>query len=596
MRTFLLCTVVILFSSSAAFPAERPVIQASDVVFMYSAQDPAQYDSYQGTVVGWGGLTNSREADSVKGFQKRVSEATKRGMRYCGSINFLVDFAGYIDYAPEKFMEAVCRDLNGEPLTVPWLWDHTHKGNPSYWFCFNHPNFQAYLLDQTERACMAPIEGLHIDDYSGTSHCSEFNGGCFCPYCMTGFREYLRQQFTPAELKQMDILNIDDFDYGDFLRAKNFTADDYKQRHWQCPLVSDFQSYQNEQMKIRIAAVYEHAEMLRGKPLVRSINSSASSPRTIIPHEIIDYFCGEIHQHAGEASISVDPVFVYRMVEALNNRQTATASGQDWAWIKANEKPGKVRTWIAQTYAFGSVFMVPHRQWCYTQELGTHWLNGKPEDFAFLYRFVRQHANLLDQYQSLANTLTLITDSSFSKMRGAVEKLTEASVPHDLIYQSDDESAALSVDKNTNYDYLILDKASPAIVKIAKNAKAVAIEWDGVASLPDEIRNTVRIEGSDKTRASLRYKPDDPTAGVVCHLLNQDYRIERDAALPASVQVTIDQSLFKKAAGSQRIKKAVIHQPNQPSREVEIQRSDGSISFSVTNLDLWAIVEFRIDA
>ncbi|MDP8245360.1 MAG: hypothetical protein P9L94_14845 [Candidatus Hinthialibacter antarcticus] len=592
MRIFVI-SIVVLFSSLTSLSEERPIIQASDVVFMYSAQDPAQYDAYQGTVVGWGGLTNSRDDDSVNRFQQRVNETTKRGMRYCGSINFLVDFAGYIDFAPDNFIEAVCRDLNGEPLRVPWLWDHTHKGHPSYWFCFNHPNFQAFLLDQTERACLAPIEGLHIDDYSGTSHCSEFNGGCFCTYCMTGFREYMREKFTVDELKSMEILTIDDFHYGDFLESKGISADDFKNKHWQCPLVHDFQDYQNEQMKIRIAAVYEYAETLRGKPLVRSINSSASSPRTIIPHEIIDYFCGEIHQHASEPSISVDPVFVYRMVESLKNRQTATASGQDWAWIKANDKPGKVKNWIAQTYAFGSVFMVPHRQWCYTQELGTHWWNGKPEDFAYLYRFVREHADLLDEYVSLSNTLSLITESDFYRMRGAVAKMTEASIPNDLIYQSNADKGLLNAEDIANYDYIIFDKSSRANAVVPENSILAAVEWNDIASLPNEIRNAVRIEGSDNTRISLRYKQGAPDAAVACHLLNQDYRSDADANQSATVQVTIDKSLLKKVIGNSRINKAIIHQPNQTSKEVDVRQVDDAIVFSVSDVDLWAVVELR---
>jgi hypothetical protein len=34
---------------------ERPQLKASDVVFMYAPRDPALYDAYAGTVVGWAG-------------------------------------------------------------------------------------------------------------------------------------------------------------------------------------------------------------------------------------------------------------------------------------------------------------------------------------------------------------------------------------------------------------------------------------------------------------------------------------------------------------------------------------------------------------
>ena len=179
---------------------------------------------------------------------------------------------------------------------------------------------------------------------------------------MEGFGVYMRNRFPTDELEAMGIADVGTFDYGEFLKQEGITAETYKKSHLNCPLISVFQRFQNETMKERISAVYEYAERLRGRPLLRSINSSASAPRTLVPAALIDYFCGEVRHEAHAVEGPVEPVFVYKTVEALGLRQTATASGQDWAWINGNEKPGLVRLWIAQAYAFGSVFMVPHRQ------------------------------------------------------------------------------------------------------------------------------------------------------------------------------------------------------------------------------------------
>ncbi len=51
-------------------------------------------------------------------------------------------------------------------------------------------------------------------------------------------------------------------------------------------------------------------------------------------------------------------------------------SGGDWAFVKEHNVPGLVRGWVALSYAAGHCFMVPHRQWCYTPERGTHWYQG----------------------------------------------------------------------------------------------------------------------------------------------------------------------------------------------------------------------------
>ncbi len=569
---------------------ERPVIEASDVVFMYVPSDPAQYDTYQGTVTGWGGRAGSREAKDVENYRRRVDEARQHGLKYCGSVDYLVDFGGYIDFNPGHFMDAVCRDLDGNPLRVPWLWDHKHKGHPSYWFCTNNPNHQAYIRDQVERACLAPIDGLHIDDYSGTSACSDYNGGCFCKVCMEGFRGYLKNRFSIEELKEKGIDDIGSFDYQAFLKSKGVTGEKYRKQHWQSPLIAEFQDYQNECMKERIRATFEYAEKLRGKPLLRSVNSHAGSPRTLLPAPIIDYFCGEVSHQAASEQVSRDPVFVYRLVEAVGDRQTATASGQDWAWIKAHEKPGLVRAWIAQAYAHGSVFMVPHHQWCYTQELGTHWWDGKPEDFADLYQFVRRNRALLDGYSSLANTAVLCVDSGFNAMEDAAGELTRGNIPHDLIYVSypkDREDELIS--QLSRYD-AVITASSENLPKLENTRYLV---WKGLSEFPAEFKQPVRVEGAGRIAVSLRYNPHRQDAPVVCHVLNQNYDVQKDSVEPVSIQLILREDLFKKATGGKAFQSAVLHAPKAESRTIELKREGNTYSLTLENLGLWGVVELK---
>ncbi len=517
-------------------------------------------------------------------------------MRYCASVDFLVDFRGYIESRPDTFMEAVCRDLEGNPLRVPWLWDHSYKGHPAYWFCTNNPDYQAYLRDQAARACLAPIDGLHIDDYSGTSACSAYNGGCFCEYCMKGFRDYLQKHFSSSQLKEKGIENIKTFDYGDFLKAKDITAEKYKKEHYSIPLIREFQKYQNERMIARITDIYEYAEKQRDKLLVRSINSSASSPRTLIPSPVIDYFCGEVHQHAASKAAPIEPVLIYKLVEALNRRQTATASGQDWAWIKANEKPGLVRTWIAQTYAFGSVFMVPHRQWCYTSELGTHWWHGKVEDFAWLYRFVRDNSTLFDHTSSLADTALIYSMENHSTIRKAAFQLAENNIPYAILIAGNDElPLRLQPGVVAAYKNLIIgDQPLPDNQDdVLKQSNATIYPYKNIKSLPNTIRNQVKVEGSKKIRVSLRYYSKQKDGAIICHLLNQNYQAGNDKITPADVEISIDKALLDKAGNKSDLKSANVLMPKRERFETEVSKNGNKISFIVENLGLWAVVELE---
>lgn len=543
----------------------RPRIEASDVVFMY-APEPRQYDLYSGTVTGWGGRARSREGRALGEFLARVDEAKRRKMRYCASVDFLVDFGGFIDFCPDRFLDSVCRDLNGKPLTVPWLHDHSHKGHPAYWFCSNSPDYRNYLMDQTERACLAPIDGLHIDDYRGTSACAAWNGGCFCEHCLREFREYLKRD------GKLSASEAEHFNYRDYLIAQGVTAERYRQNPWTVPFGAEFQRFQHEAMMNLVKQVYEHAERLRRKPLLRSVNSSASSPEALLVEPLVDYFCGEVDHHAASGKVSAEPLFVYRLVEAFDKRQTATASGWDWAWIAANEKPGMVRTWIAQAYAFGSVFMVPHNQWCYTPEKGTHWWRGKPEDFAYLYRFVREHHDLFDGYLPFTNTLLEVDEPRFEKAKALALAMLAANVPFAVLYRTPDGRPHTAGNSRTG-GYRILSAERT------------------FANLPEETRNQLRLESAGSFIASLRRRVQKGGYPLVIHLLNRDYRVEEDAVAPADVSVHINNTLLQRLRLTPR--ETEVLSPEGRTIEVALQKSKEEIALEIKGAGLWTVVAVK---
>ncbi len=543
----------------------RPRVEASDVVFMYAAE-PRQYDLYSGTVTGWGGRARAREGKPLEEFLAQVQEAKRRGMRYCASVDFLVDFAGFIDFRPNDFMRSVCRDLDDKPLTVPWLHDHSYKGHPAYWFCSNSPDYRAYLIDQAERACLAPIDGLHIDDYRGTSACAAWNGGCFCEHCMSAFRDYLKRQ------GKLSADEAERFDYGRYLRQQGITAERYRQNPWTVPFGAEFQRFQREAMMATVKTVFEHAERLRRRPLLRSVNSSASSPEALQVEPLVDYFCGEVDHHAATGKLSIEPLFVYRLVEAFGKRQTATASGWDWAWIAAQEKPGMVRAWIAQAYAFGSLFMVPHNQWCYTPERGTHWWRGKPEDFAPLYRFVRQHRELFDGYLPFTNTLLEIDEPRFGQAKRLAWQLLEANVPFALLYRTPDGRVHTAGNVRTSgYRLLAPDRSAD--------------------NLPDEVRSQLHVESEGRFVVSLRRHTAQGGYPLVIHLLHRDYRVEGDTVAPADVRLHLGEALLRRLRATPR--EVTLFSPDGKARTAPLQRHREGVMVEVQGAGLWTVLALR---
>ena len=132
------------------------VVNRSDVVFMYQA-DRAIYAQYGATVLAWGG----------KPTPKSLAEAA--GVKFFGSVGMVTEFARYYDRFPETYEQGLCRDIQNQPVKVPWLTDHQHHGKPYWWCCTQQPLFRKYLTERVVETVQAGAAGLHIDDHLGTA-------------------------------------------------------------------------------------------------------------------------------------------------------------------------------------------------------------------------------------------------------------------------------------------------------------------------------------------------------------------------------------------------------------------------------------------
>ncbi|MBN1798084.1 MAG: hypothetical protein JW822_05890 [Spirochaetales bacterium] len=128
----------------------------------------------------------------------------------------------YLYHNPE-YREAVCRDITGTPIVPPWL-DGQYKGVKPYWGCTNNPLFQELLIIKARLGMAHGATMLHLDDHLGTFSCAEFAGGCFCEYCLEGFRKWLAKKYTPQELSKKGIKDVTRFNYAELVKASGYTT------------------------------------------------------------------------------------------------------------------------------------------------------------------------------------------------------------------------------------------------------------------------------------------------------------------------------------------------------------------------------------
>jgi hypothetical protein len=370
----------------------EPVLRHSEVVFMYAASDEA-YRAYNATFVAWGGAETAKE----------VKRHHDLGIRCTGSMWCLTAGAESL-YKDPKLLAACAVDIEGKPVEVPWLFDHTYQGMKSYFGCTNNPEYQKLCRERVRQALAGKADGLHVDDHLGTAGAAWWQGGGFCDYCMKGFREYLKSHASKEQLQQAGAETIDDFDYRTLVRKYATTRQEYKKVQGKIPLMDLFLQFQAEAAAEHTRQLGQVAAEAAGHPVLLSANACLpSKAHTYVVKNLTHVIC-EVGQNAAAGTKQIDhAVEAYELATTLGKPLAATASGQDWAFVKQNNCEELVRFWIALAYAYGQRFMVPHpqRQWCFTDKLGTHWYAAPIEAYAPLYRFIRANAGCLDGFEAV---------------------------------------------------------------------------------------------------------------------------------------------------------------------------------------------------
>ncbi len=565
----LLCTAL------GSVQAEQPLLNCSDVVMMNEANHTT-YANYGATVIAWGGKPTR---DSLREAQ---------GLKFFGSVGMVTEFAGYYERFPQTYEQGLCRDIDGNPVKVPWLTDHRHKDIPYWWCCTQQPLFRQYLSERVIETVQAGADGLHIDDHLGTAG-GLWLGLCFCDRCVEGFRGYLRS--LPVDQRQR--LGVDDpneFDYGEVLRQWRAADATVERPVTQHPLWFHWTVYQSRAAAAFMQELRELAARTAGHTIPVGANAGLLWPRHLADYKALDLFSAETDHRAEELRFTDLPLVAYRMADAVGRPYASTASGGDWAYVKQHQLPGLVRGWIALSYASGHALMAPHRQWCYTPQKGTHWYEGPQERFAPLYRFVRDHAALLDGYQAWADVVVVLPHRSFLQDPNRWFDLCNQLAAHNIAYE-----LLLAGDEIVDHPLTATTLASPtpllipergdflpddaAIVQQYLQQKQV---FSNLEETLAQVRPAVRVHAT----GPVRVLPRIAAGSAVVHLLNYDYDPARDDVRPMSnVQVTLNLD----ALGVGQVQQCDWYSPD--SEPVSLSLKDSQVK--LPELGLWGILVLK---
>jgi len=304
--------------------------------------------------------------------------------------------------ARPELQETACRDIDGNKIVLDW---YPQVDPPFYHCCTNNPVWQDYLLERNCAAIDVGVDGIVFDEIYGTAHAIWNGGGCFCQYCMSGFRDFLSERYSAEELlSRYSVSDIGAFDYGDYIRQSGY-ADTWRQgRYDQVPLFGDFQAFQHQavfkamQSVIGSSRQYGIEEYGRYIPFAANINDLNASGLKF--SDLLDWFiCETFYKDLGyPPAAKILPVA--RLAAGLGKvpcfLTSVTTNADLLTWSSTSEL---LKLLIADAYAGGGTYLAPYEIYAYDAdaEASPGTFRGDLSAISHYYKFVVDNHFLFEQ-------------------------------------------------------------------------------------------------------------------------------------------------------------------------------------------------------
>jgi len=578
------------------------------------------YRRYRATGLGWGFLPepDRRGLPPDEEMMRDVDEAHRCGVKFQGRVELDADWMGMIDF-DSNFMESTVRDLNDRPA-ITW-WEHTYKGHPSYHYCTNAPGYRHYLMDQLRRVLQAGADWLMIDSAIPTIGALNARyGGCFCRHSMAGFRAYLRANLTEEERMAAGIGAPETFDYGDYLRERGITDETYRARILAfppvIPLATEYFDFQWAEINGLFREFKRYAREF-GQDVPMSSNSPYYWAEFMYAVDAHDFYTNEMDYQAPEIEIlPTEPIYTFKLADALKRIVAITGVPRAFEPCRIHDRPGHIRLWIAQAYAYGHVFMAPEKMWTLRRRgEPDRWYHSKPGDYEDLYHFIRDYPALFDDYESVASVALVFSNKAVRQYLGdqlsdghlggqnrsapktdlvkACIALSQANLPYRIIVAGDEWVAddLLGADLSS---YRAVLRFEPSHLTAEQEARLQTagdrlVTWQDAPDLLAKLDQDIGLTGADNITVLPRRQPLAQNAPLILHLLNSNYDPECDRfETVRDLRLTFAQSLLKRSFSS-----AALYAPGKAPVALDCQDTDEETSIILPELGMWGILKLE---
>ncbi|MGC9320496.1 MAG: hypothetical protein ACP5KN_20855, partial [Armatimonadota bacterium] len=268
----------------------------------------------------------------------------------------------------------VGRRLNGDPV-----WDSRERYCAS--MCHNAPKWHTWhnqgLLMPVGLADTISQDNIDVAGFI-------FGRGAFCNWCVSGFRDYLRERFTAAELAQMGVADVGRLDFAEYLRE---TYPEPGLEVLEDPLCREYLKYQ-------------HISMLDNwRDVCRKVREEAARQGVPIPPIYGNQYAAQTNSFGLHQCTEVDVVWIedgLRLPTATNNHawsalrytvgRAAGGRGQPvWSCLYPSSADARL-TVLSEALANG----------------GVHVANSPSAEYQEFSRFVRENRHLFTRREPVA--------------------------------------------------------------------------------------------------------------------------------------------------------------------------------------------------
>jgi len=522
-----------------AFPSQVDWLTAVQVPAFQVPADLA--DSAFVTLIGWGSSWQMESSDFAS-----LPEDTERlmdsGRPYTMGFSPITTSEQAFFNRPE-LADAACIDIDGTRCILDWYPVGTLS--PFYWGCTNNPVWQDYLIERCTRAVDLGVDAVLLDEIYGTAHATWDAGGCFCEYCMAGFRDYLSGKYTAGELRRdHGISEISAFDYGDYIREHGYVEDWKSREFWNIPLYGDYKSFQNqavvEAMRHVVETSRQYASETYGRYLPFSANINDLNTAGLKFADLLDWFtCEAFYKDLGYPP-SAKMVPLARLAAGFGKSayfMTNITTNADL--IKQPSTDNLLRLLIADAYVGGGAYYLPYNIHAYDEALGTSpgSFTGELDEIAYYYRFALDNTFLF-QGDTTGSLIALLypfsaIDESFwnpahDPFFDLAAALYDALLPYDVLIVGDSEyiQQLPSQEDFAKYHYIIIPANSQLPYSVARELAGFVNDGGHVLTYSESIGTAIRNAGGNRSGiATLQRPPEDyfrsPKATVLSQMVSE---------------------------------------------------------------------------